>query len=377
MGTKENIIKKLKENKAFYLNFVPAMSVLFLSASLLLIYPEFSSQGVKNGLSVCLDTVIPSLFPFLLVTTAAYDTGAFNGLSAKAEKITSFLFSLPGIAFPIILMSLLGGFPVGASLIEKAFEKGELTVNQARRMLMFCVNPGPAFTVTAIGVCVLGSKQAGAIIYFSVTLSSLIIGILSRFLSSEEPVININKKTESLCCNASVLTASVSSVTTKMLNICSWIIIFSCINCLSENLVKNDDFLLYFKMLSEVTNGAITACEHFSLPIISAVISFAGFCVHFQIMPCIVKLRMKYKYFLAVRAFSAALTCAITFLLINIFPQHRAVISLGEKPQTTSFNVSFPVCVWLMFMCGLFIIGDNYILSKKTDKTERQNDSLY
>ena len=162
-----------------------------------------------------------------------------------------------------------------------------------------------------------------------------------------------------------------------MLNICAWIIVFSCINGLSEGLLKNDTFLLFFKMISEVTNGAITACENFSLPIISAVISFAGFCVHFQIMPCIVKLRMKYKYFLAVRALSAALSCALTFLLMRLFPQYSAVVALGEKPQLTSFNVSFPVCVWLMFMCGLFIIGDNYILEKKTGKTKSQNDSLY
>ena len=86
---------------------------------------------------------------------------------------------------------------------------------------------------------------------------------------------------------------------------------------------------------------------------------------------------MKYKYFLAVRALSAALTSALAFLVTRLFPESCEVISLGVKPQQTALDVSFPVCVWLMLMCGLFIIGDNYIIAKKAKKTEGECGSLY
>lgn len=377
MKLTENAVNNIKRNRLFYFKFIPTAALFMLTAALLLVHPEAAADGVKRGMSLCLSTVIPSLFPFLLVTTAAYDIGMFDALSEKAEKLTRFLFALPGASFPVIAMSLIGGFPVGAHLIEKALDKGELTYAEAQRMLLFCVNPGPAFTVSAIGAGVLGSKQAGIIIYVCVSAVSLLTGVLSRFFTDDEVKAHREKTAINGFFNSSAVTAAVNSSISAITNICVWVVVFSCADSLLQSLVSNGQLLMFFRLIFEVTNGAVTASEHFNLPIIAAVISFAGICVHFQIMPCIIRARMKYKYFLAVRALSAALTSALAFLVTRLFPESCEVISLGVKPQQTALDVSFPVCVWLMLMCGLFIIGDNYIIAKKAKKTEGECGSLY
>lgn len=368
MTLKDNILKKFRTNKMFFLVFLPATVFFFAVGFMLLAYPQAAGDGVKEGIAVCLDTVIPSLFPFLLVTSVSYDVGIFDFLSRKADKITSFLFALPGAAFPIILMSLLGGFPVGAILSEKAFEKGQLSGVQAKRLLMFCVNPGPAFAVSAVGYSILGSKEAGLIIYLSIAVSSVLTGVLVRFFDSDDRLVLPEKRETRKADLPHILSDSVTNCVRNMLNICVWVVIFSCLGKLAEILPLSEGALVFFKMTSEVTNGVITASKYFMLPVITAVISFAGFCVHFQLMPYLVKLKLKYKYFLSVRILSAALSCCLSFLFLKLFPQYCDVVSLGTKPVSAKFEGSFPVCVWLMLMCGLFIIGDNYVLKRKSKK---------
>lgn len=370
MSAVNSAVYKLKENKSFYLVFVPTVTLVFVFAFLMLIYPQVAADGVKKGISLCLETVIPALFPFMFAVTLIYDIGIFNIFIQCADGLMYRLFRLPGVALPIMLMSFLGGFPVGAILIEKAFEDGELTSARAQRMLMFCVNPGPAFTVSVIGVGIIGSAKAGAVIYISVTLSSLIVAFLSRFIDTEPVSLNVKRKNSALLCNASVLSGVIGKATKSMANICVSILVFSCIDSLTEILFSSEGLSIYFGMLSEVTNGVITASEHFSLPVVAAVVSFSGLCVHFQVLPVILKLKLKYRLFFAIRVLTAALSCMLSFAMLQIFPQYDSVISLGIKPQNASLEVPFPVCVWLMVMCGLFLIGDNYILSKKlSDKS--------
>lgn len=369
----QKIHNKLISEKIFYFTFLPASFFLFVVAFLLLLYPQSAVSGVKEGISTCLEAVVPSLFPFLVVSGIAYDFGVFDYLSAKTKKIMSFLFALPSVAFPIITMSMLGGFPVGATLIEKAYDSGRLSRSQAQRMLMFCVNPGPAFVVMAIGYTVLGSEKAGWLIYSAVTVSSLIIGILSRFLAEKDEFCYCSCKKQSYKSMSGVLTETINNSTKNMMNICVWVIIFSCLGKLIEMLPINNGTLYFLKMISEVTNGAITASEHFNLPVIAAVISFSGLCVHFQIMPCLIKVGLKYKYFLSVRILSSALSCGFALLFTELFPQYSQVVSIGTKPHIASLQTSPFVCVCLMVMCGLFVIGEDYIFNKKSLKFNQKD----
>ncbi len=365
----ESIYNKLNSNKIFCFIFLPISFSLFSLAFMLLAYPKAASKGVTDGINICLETVIPSLFPFLLLSGIAYDCGIFDLITRRCEKITTLLFALPSVALPIIIMSFLGGFPVGALLTEKAYERGRLSRLQAERMMLFCVNPGPAFVVSTVGYSMIGSEEAGLILYAGITAASLIIGVLSRFLAENDTAaLYVGDQCKPTLKPDFILSETVSSCTKNMLNICVWVIIFSCMEELTEIIVTNKNALIFLKMIAEVTNGAIAASEHFSLPVIAAVISFAGLCVHLQIMPCLTKIKLRYKYFLCVRILTASLSCVLTLLLLELFPQYTQVVSMGVKPEAAAVKSSFPTCVWLMLMCGLFVIGDNYIIHRKSER---------
>ena len=107
--------------------------VIILSAAFLfltLINPTASKNGITNGLLLCGNVIIPSLFPFTVFSQLAYNT-----LCEVNSKRTDFaflkVFRLNFSGFLILLMSLIGGYPVGAKLISKAYDNGKISRHNA------------------------------------------------------------------------------------------------------------------------------------------------------------------------------------------------------------------------------------------------------
>ena len=154
------------------------LSFAVLAAVLLLCFPEASAQGALQGLTFCLGTLLPSTFPFLVLSAFCVQSGLSRWLEPLFAPVTRTLFSLPGCCGPTILLGLLGGYPAGVRGIAALYRQGSVTAGQAARMLGFCVNAGPAFTISVIGAGLYGNLWLGCLIFFSVSGASLLLGIL-------------------------------------------------------------------------------------------------------------------------------------------------------------------------------------------------------
>lgn len=100
-------------------------------------------EGAQNGVALCLRTVIPSLFPFFLLSILV--TGTFMGGKLPFFRFLGRLFHLPEGAESILIPAFLGGYPVGAQCIAETSRSGQLDKASGERMLAFCNNAGPAF----------------------------------------------------------------------------------------------------------------------------------------------------------------------------------------------------------------------------------------
>lgn len=354
------------KNSYFYFVYLPLLFFISIITMLLLCFPEAATTGVGKGIDMCLKTLIPSMFPFMVISSFCIDLKLFDVLSYKLTKLTEYVFHLPGVALPIIILSFVGGYPVGAFLTEKAFEQGKINRKDSKRMLLFCVNPGPAFTISFIGSVLYGCSKIGIILYASSLLTSLLIGVLSRYLSDEyDTAKSIEASTEKPKISESII-SSINSSIYAIVNICTWVIIFSCLGALVDVLAFNDEVSVFVKMISEVTNGVALSAGCFSLPVTGALVGFSGFCVHMQLMPVLIKLRMKYKYFLCARIISSGLNCVITAALIELFPESIETISFGIKPDIVITPASYSLCIFMMLMSVIFVVGDSCITLKKT-----------
>lgn len=171
--------------------------------------------GAAEGVSLCVKTVIPSLFPFLFLSILL--TGALNGLSFPALRPLCRLLKIQPEAASIYLVGLLGGYPAGAQSISIACKRGQLSPADARRMMAFCNNAGPAFL---FGI--------GVVIFDAVWPCFLLWGI--QILSSVMVAMAIPKEEQGHFSSAQLSPVSLSQAMKQSLEsmalICGWVILF-------------------------------------------------------------------------------------------------------------------------------------------------------
>ena len=115
----------------------------FIGLTVLILDGKTAIEGAQNGLEVCFHTVIPSLFPFIFLSSLL--TGSLTGGTLIHSNPLRRLFRIPNGSEAILLTGLLGGYPIGAKCVNEALINGQLSPNDAERMTVFCNAAGPAF----------------------------------------------------------------------------------------------------------------------------------------------------------------------------------------------------------------------------------------
>lgn len=111
---------------------------------LLLIFDSKTAlDGARNGLEMCFYTIIPSLLPFFFLSILL--TGSLWGIKSNIFRPLGALLRIPPGSEQLVLIGLLGGYPVGAQCVSQAYENGQISSRDAERMMVFCNNCGPAF----------------------------------------------------------------------------------------------------------------------------------------------------------------------------------------------------------------------------------------
>lgn len=354
------------------LKYIVSVFVIFIAGFMLLRFPETAGQGISDGIDLCLGTLIPSLYPFMILSSLAINLDSFSFIERLLSKFTEFVFRLPGKTLSVIIMSMIGGFPIGGKMTKELYEKGRISRLQGKRLLLFCVNPGPAFTISSVGLYLLGSKKAGLIIYASLILSSLIVCFLTRFIAQkDESEEIINKRDVPPEEFSSAFVSSVSSGSKAMLNVCCWVIAFSCLVRLTDILPFSPEMKLFICSISEVTNACSLAAGNLTIPAIAAIIGFGGVCTHFQIMSAVKALKLKYKYFITGRIIHCALSAVICDFILKIFPVSYDVFSFGTLPKEKAGTVSVPISAGMLIMCALIMLGDSFCVQIKRKREAR------
>ena len=91
-------------------------ALLFAAASVFL-RPGAAAGGVLRGLSVCYETVIPALFPFLVLSRLLLESRAASALGLLLRPYTRLLGLHSPKAPAAMLCGVLGGFAGGAKAV--------------------------------------------------------------------------------------------------------------------------------------------------------------------------------------------------------------------------------------------------------------------
>ena len=235
-------------------------------------------QGAQIGIELCLKTVIPSLFPFFLLSILL--TKSFVGTTVPLLRPMGTLFGIPEGAESILVSAFLGGYPVGAQSIAEAFRSGQLQKEDAERMLAFCNNAGPAFLFGMVSSLFPRTWMAWAL-WFIQIISALLVSFLIP-----------SKKTKpahfSPGMSPSVSSALLSAIRVIAM-VCGWVVLFRVVVSFLDRWVL---WLLPVEVrtavigLLELSNGCceLLYIENVKLRflICSSILAFGGICVTMQ-----------------------------------------------------------------------------------------------
>ena len=204
-------------------------AALLAATAALVAAPSQAIEGAKNGLALCGNVIIPSLFPFFVLSSLVVDLGLAAYLGRALEKVMRPLFRVGGSCAAAVAMGFVGGYPVGARTALQLYQQGQCTRAEAERLLAFCNNSGPAFILGVVGAGVFGSGRVGLLLYLTHAAASILVGILFRFHGGRDagrekrPV----RATFETVRASSAFTGAVVKALQSTLSICAFVVFFS------------------------------------------------------------------------------------------------------------------------------------------------------
>lgn len=356
-------------------SFFPAVAAaVILAAAGLLLYSAAAAEGARNGLALCTAVLIPSLFPFMVLSAFVVKSGLSAIIGRHIEPVTRFLFRLPGVTGATILMSMIGGYPAGARGVRSLYQMGEITEEQAARLLCFTVGAGPAFVISVVGAGLLKSSEAGFLLLVSQMLGSIVIGIISGLFSKNEALPPKSGKKEAVK-KAELTTAFIDAAADSaraMMSMCAFVVLFSTFISLFDTVgftgkfssvlsslgLPKDISAALLPVLLEVTRGCRDAAAlHVSPAFLAFAIGWAGACVHFQIMASVTDIKFSRVRFLFFRLLHGLAAAVITDLLFLLFPNTIEVFSTVTAPLVPQLSSPAPGCAALILVCALFLLS--------------------
>ena len=130
--------------------------LFLLGAGLLLAFPRKTSAYALIGVELCLNSVIPSLFPFFVLTALFQERALPLRLGSLLAPVFRRCFRLSGAGGSVFLLGLVSGYPVGAAAASALYRSGGCGKEEAQRLLIIANNCGPAFLLGVLGGRVFG-----------------------------------------------------------------------------------------------------------------------------------------------------------------------------------------------------------------------------
>lgn len=184
-------------------------------------------QSAAEALSLCVRSVVPSLFPFLVISGLLVSMGIGELAAPYLAGFMGPLYRLPGCASSALLLGLVGGYPIGAKTAADLYREGLLSREEAERLLAFCNNSNPVFLISVLGSGVFGTLRAGVWLWIIHVASALLTGLLFRGGREKARRQAAGRRTS--CRSVSLSSAFVEAVrgsASGMLSVCAFVVFF-------------------------------------------------------------------------------------------------------------------------------------------------------
>lgn len=328
--------------------------VIYLTISLV-VNPEICIDSGRKAVEVCLDVIIPSLFPFFICSGIFFGLGLARICSKNLSPMMRPLFNVSGSGALAFVLGIVSGYPMGAVAATDLYRTGECTKTEAERMLAFCNNSGPLFVIGVVGCGFLKSKEIGYYLYISHIISAILTGIIFRGYKGkkEEQLLQLaegegQKKKNIAIIIGNVFENSISSI----LKICAFVIFFSVFAATLPDTKLKPIIHSFFEISGGIAGLSEMKMELiFKLCIISFALAFSGVSIMFQVMAVSMPHGLSIMPYVKGKLVQACLSSVITYFMVTRLPITRNVFAWsshffvqGASPLTLIL-ISFICCL--------------------------------
>ena len=346
---------------SFKRNILPIIFVLI--AVLLVVFSRSNLEATKSGLELWAFTVVPSLFPFFVITNLLSQTKVVRTIGRLLDKLMRPLFNVPGIGGFAFVMGLISGYPVGAKIVSDFREQKLVSKDEGERLLAFTNNSGPLFILSSVGIGMFGDTKTGILLLCTHILACITVGIiLGKFSkkTDEEFRSKINNELEkskkitdnkknrnkeiSIKNLGEVLSNSINNSISTILLIGGFVVIFSIILSILNRTQILDMLSMLLKPILQIFN----IDTDFAKPLLSGIIEltngvkqvsgihikaisqniilcafllgFGGFSVLLQVFSIVSKTDLSMKKYVAGKLIQGIFASIYTFLALKFIP---------------------------------------------------------
>lgn len=283
-----------------------------LLGGLLIFFSENITQNIAGSIQVCVSSIIPSMFAMMALSTYAVSSGYYRTVFRPFYFFLRPFFRLDRHTLAVFLLSMIGGYPIGIKLLRERTLQDKNYAAAAENASVFCYCISPPFAISMIGVGIYHSAKIGIIVYLSNVLSCMILAaIYSRFST-----ITDEYRPQA---HGGDLISAINSASRSLFTICTVLIACnaaleagSSLLCLFS--VSPDPLLLGAFEISNLLKISTPSLS--TLPFVSGISAFGGFCVLIQCAAICGKAFSLKKFFFG-RVLSALLSAGICELILR------------------------------------------------------------
>lgn len=304
-------------------------NTIIILTSLLIIFnlitnPTLITRITNYSLSIWVENLIPSLFPFFVLSDILISYNITNYIPKRLKKILIKLWNTSPNTISIFFLSMLSGFPSNARNIRTYYDKGQISTKEANITLAYTHFANPLFILSTTTIFFLHNKTSGLIIMISLYLSNIILGIILKKYNPTGPNINFNTvSTKSQNFGPIFVSAIKKSIDTLLL-ILGILTTFLLLASLLINLINVSTYTeVIIKSIIEITMGlkdlgTLSISITHKTVLATTIITFGGLSVHLQVISQLIGTNIKYKYFLYGRIIGSLLALIISYVLCII-----------------------------------------------------------
>ncbi len=285
---------------------------------------EAAIAYMGRGLTLCARTVIPSLFPFMVISELLVSSGAGEAFGRLFSRVMKWLFGLSGAGVSALFLGSLCGFPVGARTAVSLYDHNRISKAECEHLLTFTSNPSSAFLISAVGLSLFGDRRLGVILYATVLGTSFAVGILARFFlrGSGTPEAHPHYPAGLHPGGVAMFTSAITSAATGMMTVCAYVVFFSALtgavsHALSGHIGGTGFVLLsgFLEMTGGVSEAAGLANHDLAVILTAAIAGWSGLSVHGQVMTLCGGRGLSFKPYLIAKV-AQGLLCALVMAVV-------------------------------------------------------------